>query len=206
MPKTEKKEVRYEDSAKVFTGLSGWGCTECKRYWGNDDGAEHMARWCCATSLPCGTDGCEGRARSGWTKCDPCVTGGQRERYLAKREVEWDGSFPVVIEGDRYFFNIDALEDELRDRCHENGGPIALEPLEFELCCRERPPHFEMNDFLCDYLPDDWEVGSEAEGIDKAVNDWIKQHASDVWTTSGQRPSITSVRRHLDDDWDKVEG
>ena len=205
MPKTTEKEVRYEDSAKVFTDLSGWGCTECNRYWGNDADAEHMARWCCATSLPCDGDGCEGRARKHYTKCESCIVRGMRERYLAKTEVEWDGSFPVVIDGDRYFFDIDHLEEELRDRCFENGGPIALESLNLELCERSRPPYFEMNDYLCDHLPDGHDVTHESVGINKTVNDWIAKNASDVWETNGQRPSIASVLRHLDDDWDKVE-
>lgn len=204
MPKTEeKKVVRYEDSAEIRNDLSGWCCTECWRYWGVDDGAEHMARWCCATSIPCDTEGCEGRARRHYTKCDPCIARGHRERYLAKEEAEWDGDTPIVIDGDRYFFDAGSLEDELRDRCYENGGPIRLEDIEFELCRPMQMRWFSMADFLCDDLPDNWD--EDCSEIDGIVNDWIKKNMGGIWETNGQRPTIESVRRHLSDDWDQVE-
>lgn len=203
----EKKVVRYEDSA-VLTTVKCWRCTECGRIHpvGNEEvtpSQEHLARWCCATDLPCDTDGCDGRRENHYTSCPSCLVKSRRESFLKLEEIEWNGDYPVACRwGDPFFFDEDSLVDHLL--C--SGTEIMkLEDLELVEAIPQSPPHFDMSDFLCDYLPDEMDVPADAHLIENKVNAWLREHATGVYRVTNRRFSFASIRKHLPDDWDSDE-
>lgn len=89
-------EVEYETSAEQRT-VNGWCCTKCNRYWGDD---EHMARYCCCTSMMCKC----GRMRHDrhWARCKKCREERKFTQWCGRLDLaedvtdSYDG--PVVVE------------------------------------------------------------------------------------------------------------
>ena len=185
-----KPALPYEDAAELRTGLSGWVCKKCSRYWADD---EHMARRCCSDNQKCGTPECAHRVRrSGLAHCDPCNEKRDNEAWKAFPEVEWDGETPLCLHGDdRYFFD----PSDIKDYAEENETTIA--DLRLVLCERDPKPQFDMHDFVCDYLPSE-ENGGEHEfdssAIEKKVNKWIAENIQDCWMPTKARPSAKSLK------------
>ncbi len=202
----EKKVVRYEDSVKRVS-VECWVCTECGRIHPVDDeavtpSAEHLARWCCSTDMPCDVEGCDGRRTATYTSCPPCLKKSRRESFLKLEEIEWNGDYPVACRwGDPFFFDEDCLIDHLLCAGTEI---MALEDLELCEAVKDSPPHFEVHEWLYDYMPDEMDLPSGSL-IDNKVNAWIREHASGVYRVTNRRFSIASIRKHLPDDWDKDE-
>lgn len=178
-----------EEAAEFKTDIKGWVCKGCRRFYGNDDGAERVARFCCEKDHACGTKDCTGRAKHGWVYCDSCMEKRDLERWLSLPEVEWDGETPLS-DGDRYFFDEDSVFDYLEE------NKIAPEDARFVVCVKERPPRFDMTDFLCDHIPEDMDIDNPEE-IEQLVEDWIKAHVPDVWVPGKTRPSAASIRANV---------
>jgi len=180
----------YEEAAEHRTNLSGWVCKTCRKFWGEDNGGEHIARYCCAGDLPCKTEGCKSRVQKHtYIYCQPCLNKRDFKRWLALQEVPWDGKVPLVLDDDdRYFFD----EDDLREYAEEHG----MKPWELRLvvCVEETKPSFDMYDFLQDYLCDGQEDEANWSEIDKTVNDWIVEHVPTVWVAGKQRVTEQSLR------------
>ncbi len=187
MPVETKPEIRYEDSAEMRTGIIGWWCKSCNRYWGSD---EHMARYCCATSLPCE---CGGRTEARYsTLCRACRRVKVAARWEAMEKVEWDGKTPVCKwDSDGYFFDEDELADHIADVIHEGGS---VECLRLAHCERSVPRTFEMAEFLQDYLGLDFDDHQMFLAIDEEVNSWIKKNAPVMWEPGGKAISAESLR------------
>ncbi len=68
---SEKKIIRYETAAETYflSEASGWLCKTCNSYYGKE---KHKAQWCCATDLPCGTEGCDNRTTKPYAMCESC--------------------------------------------------------------------------------------------------------------------------------------
>lgn len=180
-----QKTLPYEEGAEHRTGLSGWVCKTCRRFFGEE---EHLARYCCAKDRPCQTEGCKNRTPSaGYIICDSCQETNRLKRWLALPEVAWDGETPLCLDDDdRYFFDADQLADYLADE------EVKLEDLRLVICEKERPPRFDMTDFLCDHIPEDMDIDNPEE-IEQAVEDWIKAHVPDIWVAGKTRPTQASV-------------
>jgi hypothetical protein len=202
MNTTDKPTIRYEDNAERRAGPEGWCCKTCRRYWGED---EHMARWCCATDLPCDIEGCDGRARKhGFTTCVTCRRKRVDERWAAAEKVAWDGVTPLCEwDGDRYFFDDGAVTDYVADRLADG---VAIEDIRLALCERDTPRSFSMADFQEDHLDHEWDHDDDFDGIDHLVNDWIDKHFPKLWVPSG--PAIDPASLPVpagDDDDDESE-
>lgn len=178
------RNVRYEDSAEVRT-LTGWCCTHCNRFYGND---EHMARYCCATSLPCECGG--RRIPSYYTRCAACRKKDEDAKWAAIEKVEWDGETPVCQwDGDRYFFGEDVIH-HVNDHVAVGGK---VEDLRLVLCTPSPRPSFEMAEFLHDYLGPDGDA-PPCRAIDKVVDDWIAENVVQMWEPDGVGISVESLR------------
>lgn len=175
--------VRSEDSAEQRT-VTGWVCKRCSRYWGDD---EHMARYCCATDFPCE---CGGRRSKPYTHCKSCREKHEYERWFAKEPIEWDGEFPVALwDDDRFFFDADELGFYLEEY------ELELEYLWLTTCEPNNGRHFEMSEYLCDELPEEFDLDDKE--INETVNKWISGHAPFSFYVTGKRLSIESVKRKL---------
>lgn len=188
---TTKEVIRYEDAAERRT-VEGWVCKKCGRlYEERFHDAEHMARWCCATELPCD---CGGRNDcKSYTCCQACRDKHDDERFAAMEEVDWDGETPVCTWGsDKFFFDAESITDWIDD-----DEERSLEKLQLVLCKKHKPREFEVGEFLCDDLG---EEGSDALGptveIDAIVNKWIAENAPTMWDPTNKRISLASLKAH----------
>lgn len=156
MTSNAKPTIRYEDAAELRT-VPGWVCRTCHRFYGDD---EHLARWCCATDLPCD---CGKRRGKTWTLCEDCRSERQRERWLALERRKWRGE-PLYSEAaDRFFFD----EDELAEAIEENGGDT--DSLQLVFCYPVYASPID-EEYWIDELPEDSTLESEAPAIADAVN------------------------------------
>lgn len=186
---TKKPEVRYEDNAEQSAAISGWVCKSCRRFWGED---EHMARYCCATTLPCE---CGRRITKGWTKCDACRDKMDRERFGQMEAKPYDGSPVVQFRGDEYFFDQDALADWFADH---DGHPEDIMLVFAEL---KRPNwRTSVSEILADDVPH--EIEWDTSEIDKQIDAWVNENAPDVYWPSRVRVDNESLREL----WNEAHG
>lgn len=188
---TETKTLPYEEAAEVVTGLSGWVCKICRRYWAGD---EHMARWCCAGTLPCENKECKNRVKKHtYMYCDSCMETRRLKAWLALPEVEWDGETPLVEDDDdRYFFS----GDDLREHVEEHA--LNLDDMRLVICEEESKPHFDMSDFVSDYLPDGLDMDGDPSKLEDRVNAWIEKNVPTVWVPGKKRPTLASLKAALE--------
>jgi hypothetical protein len=187
-----KPQVRFEDAAEYkSSGISGWVCKTCRRYWADD---ERMAKWCCATDLPCE---CGGRnTEKHYTHCKDCRRKRDDERWSNLERVEWDGETPLCgWQDDRFYFDEDELTDHIGEHL-EDGSK--LEDVRLVLCKPTKPRHFEMAEFLSDTLPQDYDPGPAFDEIDRIVNDWIKARMPLSWEPTNKAISAESLRYLVD--------
>jgi len=152
-----------------------------------------MARYCCATEIPCGK--CQGRnSDKGWACCKDCRDKADQEKLDNAERVDWDGEFPICVWGDdTYFFD----EDDLV--CWLDDNALTLDQVNLESCETKTFPTFDIHDFLCDEwsvidhgdLPGDWE---QAE---KAVNDYLEKLGPQMFSGTGKIISKESLSKHL---------
>lgn len=186
-----RNEVRYEDAAEMRTGISGWCCKTCGRFWGDD---EHMARLCHATVRPCRT--CDaGTCARGWVTCEACRSSEAEAeaRWRALEVVDWDGETPLCEwDGDRYYFDAGSIADAIGERLR-GGGKI--EDFRLVTCRPARPPSFDvaLADFLSGWLPEDFGPGCDFAAIDKAVNDRIAARGVPAWEPTGEAVRVSSL-------------
>lgn len=164
----EKKGLPYEEAAHVVT-VTGWACKTCRQWWGNGDRSEHMARWCCASSVPCP---CGGRNLSkSYTICEACRDRKEEEEWQSALQgaVPWNGDVPLCTwRGDTYFFSPDDIEDYI-----DREVDVTLEGLRLCLCEPGKAREFNLGEFLSDDLPDDYHEGQKFGEIDEVVNAFI---------------------------------
>ena len=98
------KPLRWEDAAKRVT-VHGFACAKCNRFYGDGDGGERAARYCCHTDAPCECGNRKGRHR---VLCDSCYHKSQVKRWHGLEQVAWDGkAMLTTLDGDRYFDDFD---------------------------------------------------------------------------------------------------
>jgi len=184
----ETKTLRYEDAAEI-RDVHGWVCKTCGRFWGDD---AHMARYCCCADRPCENAGCDGRCSQGNLLCPKCCVSKEKADWLKRPEIPWDGETPLYEDGEnKYLFDEDDIEAFL-----ESHPALKIEDLRLVICEMEDIPCFDVDEFLCDYLPEDTtcDVGEE---INKIVNDWMEANAPESWMPGKNRPTLESVQGAL---------
>lgn len=180
-----------EQAAERVTNIAGWVCKTCRRFYGDEEGAERAARYCCEKDHKCGTDGCQGRAGKPWIYCDACNKKRDEERFLKIPVVDWDGEAPLVIhDDDRYFFDVGDLEEYLE----EHG--VGLDEIRLVLCEEDSKPHFSMDDFVSDYMGERDDIDA-TNRIDLTVNRWIDKHVPQMWVAGKTRPSPESLKKFV---------
>lgn len=185
-----KCNLPNEEAAEHKTGISGWVCKTCRRFYGEE---ERIARYCCEKDHACGTDGCTGRAEKPYIYCDPCSNKRDLERWLALPEVAWDGKTPLCLDDDdKYFFAPEELDDYLEE--HE----LDVEDVRLVICEKRKAPYFEMYSFLDDHLAEDMATEANWDDIDKKVNDWIFENVPDVWEGGKTRPTAASLKEDVE--------
>jgi hypothetical protein len=98
----------------------------------------------------------------------------------------------AVGEGDRYYFDADAVLEMIEDHIAEGG---TLEDIRLVVCEPSTPRHFEMADFLGDDLPEDFDAGKDFAEIDEVVNDWIRARTPFSWHPGKKAVSVDSLPR-----------
>lgn len=131
---------------------------------------------------------------TGWAcgNCKVCRKKIDGEKYRGLQKIEWDGMTPLVsFETERFFFywpDLAAALDGLPP-----GGTVG--DLRLMLCIPNEPDRFDMNEYLCDVLPEDEIL--EAGEIEKVVNDWIEATGPFSWIQSELAVTDESVMKHL---------
>jgi hypothetical protein len=158
--KPEEKVIMYEsDEAATFvTDIKGW-IDKDRRFYGNMEGSEHMARWSSCTHKKCE---CGNITKKGWLKCDDCRHKDEVEKYNAKPFKKWNESDYVYSDSaGRYFRDVDELNEYLDD--NEEVKPSELRLI---LC---EPNRF--NNLNADYFSDD--LPEDVEELPKELQDAI---------------------------------
>lgn len=185
-------QFSYEDAAERKSGIEGWVCKTCHRFWGED---KHMAHWCCAKDLPCK---CGKRIVGSWTACKDCRDANDEAKWAAKPEVEWDGEFPLAIwDDDKFFWNEEEVYEWLADDV-DDEDLADFDPLDFKwTTTRERKPReFDGSDYFTDYLHEDDDT--DFSELEKFVDQWAKDHIPTMHEATGQRISRVSLIAGLD--------
>jgi len=177
---TRKDGPRYSEAAEVVT-VTGWACKACHRWHGSlgNELAEHMARYCCSTTAICKTCGVE-HDEKGYTVCKACRDKADEARWQErlKKAVPWDGKSPICSDlRDRWFFDMEELAEFLHEERDDFEG--------LRLCVGKPncPREFNIEEFLEDDLPDDYDSGdlAGADELNKIVNEWIEARSPISW-------------------------
>lgn len=142
---------------------------------------EHLARWNSCTHKPC-TE-CGELTSKNYVHCDSCREKIQRERYFAMPEA--DASEPLVycLDNDEYYHGL----DDLLDQWEGEGLPMVVN------CEPEFAPLFDIDNHLCDVLPEDGEAPSELEEAARAFNEAVQAYGQPLSWNVGK----TRVRQEL---------
>lgn len=189
---TKRGALPNEQAAERVTNVAGWVCKTCRRFYGDEDGAERAARYCCEKDHACGNQGCANRAERPWIYCDACRAKKDEERWRALPEIDWDGETPLVVFDDDTFLHGPEDVDEYLE---EHG--LKVEDLRLVVCELERKPTFDISWLLEDYLPDGMDCDDPTK-IEAVVGRWIERHVPDVWTAGKTRPSTASLRGSIE--------
>lgn len=128
----EKDEVIMYDSpeAAQIKTLTGWvssgkGGSRAAYYANN----EHNARWAGCTHVKCE---CGNIMEKVWTKCESCRHKARVERYNDLPFKKWDYKEPVCTwDGDKYFFDLESLEDHMFYSEEPQINLLICEPIHF---------------------------------------------------------------------------
>lgn len=181
-----KNRLPYEDAAELRKDIEGWVCRTCHRFYGKD---EHAARYCCASDLPCA---CGNRHEKTYTCCIDCRNAKANTRFVDRELKAWDGKQMIYSDIlDSYYSSpedaLDAFCDYIYDLADEDDAELqkfkdvdSLTTLTQDIadylrlipCNPTIPPYFDMEDFLYDSLPEDYNL--DCEDINKIVNKWIQ--------------------------------
>lgn len=169
--KTEEKIIMYAspESAELKT-VTGW-VSSTGRFWGKD---EHMARWegCTHTLCECG----KMMPIRSYTICEDCRAKKWRETYNSYKFEVWD--FKEVVYdhiSDKYFFDVDQLEEYLEEE--------EINPQDLQLVICEPNNLYALNyDYWNDCLTDDQDLPKELEELIKKVNEFCKGHGPISWS------------------------
>lgn len=185
-----KELYSFEEAAELATA-SGWVCKTCKRFYGDKPGDERVARYCCAKDMPCE---CGARVDKNRIRCPTCQGAFELEAFSKLKRAEWNGE-PLCADYDDYYFDECEIADWIVDHYElESEKDITLEHIEgmrLRICDPTDPPEFDMNEFLCDHLPEDCVL--QSADIEQVVNDWIKANGPKTYYPGDIVPTSESV-------------
>lgn len=145
------EEVHYDDAEIEFrTDISGW-VTPDGRYFGDN---QHLARWNSCTTVTCASEDCDNHTHKQWTHCLPCRNKTKKDKWEKADKAPLSVS-SVCLWSDavgEYFSGWERVEEY----CEEFDS--APEELLLYHCKRNKAPVFELEDFLCDIIPEDHTV------------------------------------------------
>lgn len=159
----------------VLAQVTGWVCLTCKSFYGSGEGAEHIARYCCARAVPCSECGAD--AKKPYTLCEPCRAKADTARWERRKRQPYDGKGAIYSDTlDRYYFGEDAIEEANDDAA---SNDITLEEMHLLICDPQHGSEIDIREHFQDVLPDD-EHGSEPDlsaldeplaALNKAIRD-----------------------------------
>jgi hypothetical protein len=174
--KLRSPEVYSWGEAAERKTVEGWMCKTCRRFFGDGEQAERIARWCCVKATPC--DQCGVPKQKMYTLCATCRGTLQKKRHAARERAPWN-DLPLWCEAeDKWFDHLDAAEDEAAVRISDrqddanydpNPDEIAAELEDMELLLSE-PVYgreFDADEYFFDDMPDD--EGSDGRGLPEAI-------------------------------------
>jgi hypothetical protein len=142
---------------------------------------EHMARYDGCTHRSCATEGCGGITEKHYLYCILCREKRDRERYLAKPFLSWDGKTPLVLrDSDEYFFDEDAIDEY----CEEHD--LKKSDLEFEICKPQHARTVDPADIYDGDLPDESDVPDELQKAFDELNKKILEYVEPLSWVAGQ--------------------
>lgn len=176
----------YAEAAEYRTDISGWVCRTCMRYAGED---ERLARYCCTHQHVCE---CGKLTENNYTICDDCRVKRAKERIDNAPREDWNGTTPLCTESDKFFFDSGDLSDYLYDE------GLAVKDVTLYLCRPNTVPEFEIHEWLHDEMPEDLdELPGGWRAVEKAVNDYLKQHQPLSWWSTSTIATPESVAKQL---------
>jgi hypothetical protein len=187
-----KTALHWTESAERVT-VEGWVCKTCRRFWGDNGMAEHMARYCCSAEVPC-SSGCQAFTRKGRSLCDTCEARAAVERHEKRKREPWDGKSMLYSEAlNRFFVDLDDMVDyvageiDLSKNQEEATGAICewTEDHRVLLCVPQYGRQVDSSDIFQDVLPEDGYGDRESAAIApqlKALNEAIEAFGPVSWT------------------------
>lgn len=185
--RTESKIIKYEDAAEfVNVTYSGWQCKNCKKIYsakksGTNAQAEHHAKWCCATDLPC--EECSGRRNSKtYTCCLSCQEKHKLERWLKRPKKSYNGEMLYSEVTEKYYNDIeDVCEDfeDIENNMEDTELPGKLDDFRLVLCEPNFGREFDITQYLEDSLPSEEDFDfkdDKVKEINKIVNNWLAEY------------------------------
>lgn len=193
----------WPDAAEKKT-VEGWACKTCRRWWGAD---ERMARWCCATDLPCDRCGKLKPKKDPWIYCGTCRGTVELERWEKKKQAPWNGHMLYSEAEEEWFQDLDAAIDQavwrIQDREHGSGREPMPSEIREELdnmrVVLSEPVtgrHVEVFELLSDDLPEDsdsYSLSSAVEDAEEALNKAIDDMGPISWSPTNVRLDVATV-------------
>lgn len=159
------------EAATYRTDIKGW-VSRHGRYYGDDPGAERVARWDGATIGTC--EACGADCTKHWLKCDRCREAAESKAYWARPSKPYDGGMVYSESRDKYYDSIDeAIEDAKEDYAEDEEGcgqGVQIADLRLMHC---KPVYARTldADFFEDNLPsEDFDIPQELEDAIEAFN------------------------------------
>ena len=145
-----KKFILYEDPSIVEyrTDITGWVGTNNRRYYGDSDDSEHMARYDSCTHKRCE---CGNLMRKHFTLCKVCREKKRIERYYKMPYKQYEQDMVVYSDTyDKYFFDYDSIIDFF-----EYEDIDLPDDLRLIVCEPNKPYNIDPYDFYQDILPEE---------------------------------------------------
>ena len=177
------------EAATYRTDIKGW-VSRHGRYFGDDPGAERVARWDGATVGLCNACGAE--TDKTFTRCGRCREAQEVSRYLAMPVKPHDGGMVYSGTRDKYF---DALDDAIEwvrdhdDEQSDRSDAEILASLRLVLCDPVYARTLD-GDFFADDLPPDEDLPTVLEAAIDAFNAAVKGVVV-AWEPSRCRVDLT---------------
>jgi hypothetical protein len=169
--------LESDEAAKKIT-VEGW-VSRNGRFYGDD---EDMARYDGCTVNHCEKCGEPTKAKH-YRLCDKCRIEKEKEDYLKREEVEWDGESPIYSETlDKYVFSEEDIEYILEEVGYEDLASVPQEELDKLRFLECEPIYFHEVypiEYYSDILPidgydDDSYIPKEIEKAFEILNETIK--------------------------------
>lgn len=181
MDQSNKVILDTSDEAAKKETLVLWVSRRGRAY--NDEWA---ARYDGCTHRACATEGCAGITEKHYVHCVLCRSKLERERYLAKPFLAWDGKTPLCLrDTDHYFFD----EEEIDEFCEEND--LKKSDLEFEICKPQHARTVDPADIYESDLPEDGDVPDELQEAFDELNKKILAYTTPLsWVPGKYRTKL----------------